>query len=76
MRMRIAYLPIRMPITYPHQDNLSASGQPIRIGPDLFLARSAHRQGGFCAMRSPLEAFRRRVGALDGVIPQATLHKL
>ena len=25
--------------------------------------------GGFCAMRSPLTACRRRVGALDGVIP-------
>ena len=33
----------------------------------------AHRQGG--AMRSPLEAFRRRVGALDGAIPQTTVHK-
>ena len=56
MRMRIAHLPIRMPITYPHQDNLSASGQPIRIGPDLVLARSAHRQGGF----APCEALWRR----------------
>ena len=25
---------------------------------------------GFCAMRSPLAACRRRVGALDGVIPR------
>lgn len=34
------------------------------------LRRPTHRwRWGFCAMRSPLTACRRRVGALDGVIP-------
>ena len=59
-----------MPITYPHPDNLSTSGQPIHMGPGVFLARSPSRRSrGFCTTRRRSAACHRRVGAPCGAIP-------
>ena len=60
----------RTRIGYCDRDRLSASGQPIRMGPGVVLARSLRRRSwGFCTTRSCAAACHRRVGPSCSAIP-------
>lgn len=60
----------RTRIGYCDRDTLSASGQPIRMGPGVVLARSLRRRSwGCCTTRSCAAACHRRVGSSCSAIP-------